>query len=452
MRLHRDLRLLANHNGDRGRVTGPGRVTDLVGEGVRPDETCVRRVGDLTGRIDRGTSIGRTTDHPDCGRVQVTVNVRIVGRDIDGDRRIPRRAGTVVVGLGSIVDRRHRDGDDGRVTGAGRVADPVGEGIRPGEARVRRVSDLTGCIDRGASIGRTTDHHDRRRVQVAVNVRVVGRDIDGDRTARSRADLVIIGLGGIVDRRHRDSDDGRVTSAGRVANPVGEGVRPGEARVRRVSDLTGRIDGTASIGRTTDHRDRRRVQVAVNVRVVGRDIDGDRTARSRAGLVIIGLGSIVDRRHRDGDDGRVTGAGRVANLIGEGIRPGETRFRRVGDLTGRIDRGGPIGRTANHPDCGRVQVAVNVRVVGRDIDGDRSPRSRAGLVIIGLGSIVDRFSRGRRVCGRRGRGISCCCRGRRIGCRRRRRIHRRCRGWRIGGRHRARGRVGRRLCGNGIGR
>ena len=111
----------------------------------------------------------------------------VVADVVDGDRR--------------VVDGRDRDRDGRRVVAARPVADGVAERIGSGVVGGRRVADLAG-LDRGRAVARAADARDRQCV--AVDIGVVGADVDELRGVLGRRRRVVVGDRWVVDRGHGD--------------------------------------------------------------------------------------------------------------------------------------------------------------------------------------------------------------------------------------------------------
>ena len=221
----------------------------------------------------------------------------VVGDDAREGRRRGQRDALIRAGIhdGRIVDGRDRDRHGRRVRERAAVAGPVREAVDPVEVRVRRVREAAVRVQHDGSV--RGGRHDGCREGRAVDVRIVGqhagrvhdeRDIFG-RGVRSRPTATgasFTGLTVIV-----------TVAAARaglaVARGVGEGVGPGEIRLRRIEEAAVGIERQAAVGRRR-HELRRQRRSGIGVGVVGEHAGGRHAERD----VLIDAVAVVGRDRR----------------------------------------------------------------------------------------------------------------------------------------------------------
>ena len=260
---------------------------------------------------------------------RVALDVAVVGQDVDGIRRAVLDHGRrVILCHGIVVHARHRHRHRRRVRPPAPVADRVVEGVDPGVVGVGRVLDLV------AGDGRRPVRRVRHAVEgqrVVLGVAVVGQHVDGIRRAVLRhRRRVILRHGIVVHARHCHRHRRRVRPAIPVADRVVEGVEPGVVGIGRV------LDPVAGDGRRTVRRVRHAVdseRIALDVAVVGQDVDGIRRAVLDHGRrVILWHGIVVHGRHGHGHRRRVRPPVPVADRVVEGVEPGVVGVGCVHDL------------------------------------------------------------------------------------------------------------------------
>src|SRR5690606_35933220 len=115
-----------------------------------------------------------------------------------------------------------------------------------------------------------------------------------------RADVLALGGGRVVDRRHRDADGRGSTDATAVAGRVGEAVASVEVQVRRVG---ARRPAAAQAAVCRIRVDGEGQRGSLDVAARERDVDG--RVLERDGVLVVGHGGVVHGRDGDADGGGV---------------------------------------------------------------------------------------------------------------------------------------------------
>ena len=372
--------------GDRHAHRANGRaavtVRNGVGEGgdsrnARSEED--RLVGLGAGGDDTRRAVGTLGDRRD--REGIAICVGVVSQDTDGDRHPHARGGRISHGYRRGLDRDRNRADGGA---APSVADRVGEGLRGGLiSQARRKHDRrTADLRRGAA--RSGDAGNRKHI--AVEVGVVAKHVDGERDSG-------FGRRHIVDRRGRMIEGDQHGGGGEAAPAIGGGVsklgRAGGADIPVEDHCLGvGADDRDRAGRLRHGADRQHVLVRIGV--VGED-------GQRRGGPQIDHDGVSDRRRRQVLGHRHVGRGRaaaaVADRIGKGLDRQHTRQRRELDRSAHDRQGGArVGR--NRGD--RQWVAVDVPIIGQDIDGEGLAGEREDGIRQRHGRSVDGDGHGRR--------------------------------------------------------
>lgn len=94
------------------------------------------------------------------------------------------------------------------------------------------------------------------------------------------------------------------------------------------------------------------------------------------------------RLNGDGDRRSGTVAGRIADLVAEAVLATKAAIRGIDDVPSPGGYGGSVSWPARDGDTIGIEIAIEVAIVGRDIDGNRDVLLGAGLIVGGLGCVV----------------------------------------------------------------
>jgi len=176
---------------------------------------------------------------------------------------------------------------------------------------------------------------------------------------------------------------------------IREGVRPGVVRGGRVGEAAVRIEHQRAV-QDTGVQDRGQ-RIPLDVCVVGQNARGghdqDR-GRSHRVRVIGRNRGVVHCGDRDRHGGRKRVDLPVGGMIGEAVRAGPVRTRRVGEAAVRIERQGAIGYAGVQN--GRQRITIIVRVIGQDAWGshDQGRVLIRGIRVIGRSRAPVELDRG----------------------------------------------------------
>ena len=184
-----------------------------------------------------------------------------------------------------------------------------------------------------------------------------------------------------------------------IPNRVDERVAAEEARIRRIADLP-TLDLNGPVGSTADGGYAQ--QVAIDVGVIGKDVEQHRRAYSRAGAIGDSHRRVVDRSDGDGDRGRGRRQAAVGGSKAERAGAIEVLGQSEAIIAGgRIDRYGAADCGVCH-DCISQRAALGVGGLDpasdrRTILGSRCARCEAdrGLVAVVGAADNDRSDTGR---------------------------------------------------------
>ena len=184
-----------------------------------------------------------------CGQ-GVAVGVGVVGQHVAGEGAVLADGIRIVVRDGGIVDRVDGDRHGCNGTGAGSVADGVGEAVGAVVVGVRGVGEGAIRVERQGAVCRSVDEGGGEGI--AVDIAVIGEHARRQAVVLVECERVVLGDGGVVDGVDGDRDGGGVARRGAVGDGVGEGVGAVVVRIRGVGEGAVSVEGEGAVGGSVD--------------------------------------------------------------------------------------------------------------------------------------------------------------------------------------------------------
>ncbi len=371
-----------DRHGDRGVIAVHGSVGDAVGEAVGAEIIGRGGVEHGVGQ-DVQRAVGRGGDDRNGQRVAVNIGAQV--RPGGGHILVHGQSG--VLAGGSVVDRRHRQGDYGGGAVGLSVFDLVREAVFTGEIGIGQIGEGAVRIEVQIAVGGVGDLERREHIP-SVGIGVIEEHALGGGYRQEGVLGGAVGVhhsgGGLVGGADGDGYRGRIRAAVAVRNGVSEGIRAKDVGRRSVDAGAGAGHGSAQGRERIVGADGQRI--AVHIRVIAQHVDIHRAVFKHRGGVVLRIGRIVDGQDIERDRGDVGIQPAVVGFEGEGITAVVVQVGGVGEqrrLAAELAVGGRSDR--------RVGQRRAFLVRGGQGDLDRSIFIDLNTLTLSHWGIVDRM-------------------------------------------------------------
>ena len=281
-----------------------------------------------------------------------------------------------------------------------------------GERHLRRLADTQVLIaltriERIRTVrvdGQTRHRVTRLGVAQVIAIDIRGVKLAGDGCAVfGRRNRFIGSNRAIVRSGNSDGSCRRIRAALPIGNRVGDLDILRFTHTKGVKTITGRegncsvrIDDNRPVNTIRQSRPRYTEGIAIRVGIICENIDGDRSIFTRCRRIRKSLRAIITAFHRNGGRRRIRAAPAIGNGVGDYDILRFTHTKGVKPIAGcegnrsvRIDDNRPVntirqGRAGNTED-----IAINIRIIGKNVNGNAAAFIRRGCVIRRNGAIVD---------------------------------------------------------------